>query len=97
MRVLVADVVLAAGVGLLLLSTAGTVLMRDAFDRLHYAAAAAWGTMLVALAILVRESFSLIADKALLAGAVLLVAGPSLAHATARALRVRRRGTWKQR
>jgi multisubunit Na+/H+ antiporter MnhG subunit len=42
----------------------------------------------------VRESFSLIADKALLAAVFLLVTGPVMAHVTARAARVREFGHW---
>jgi monovalent cation/proton antiporter MnhG/PhaG subunit len=90
----IVDVLLFAGVMVLLLCALGVLVMSSAYDRLHYASAAGWGTTLVALAILVRESLSLIADKALLTAVIVVVCGPVLAHATARAGRIRERGTW---
>jgi multicomponent Na+:H+ antiporter subunit G len=94
MRVVVSDVLLFAGVALLLLCALGMLVMASAYDRLHYASAAGWGALLIALAIVVRESLSLIGDKALLTAAVLVVCGPVLSHATARSGRIRERGAW---
>jgi hypothetical protein len=42
----------------------------------------------------VEESFSLIGDKALAAGAFLVLSGVVLTHVTARAVRVDRLGSW---
>jgi monovalent cation/proton antiporter MnhG/PhaG subunit len=89
-----ASVVLFAGVAILLLCALGLLVMRSPYDRLHYASASAWGVTLLAVAIFVQESWSLIADKALLAAFVLVICGPALAHATARAARMRQRGEW---
>jgi monovalent cation/proton antiporter MnhG/PhaG subunit len=94
MRSIVVDVLLFGGVLVLLLCALGMLVMGSAYDRLHYASAAGWGAALIAVAILVRESLSLIADKALLAAAILVVCGPALSHATARAGRIRERGAW---
>lgn len=94
MRGIVADALLFAGVAWLLLCALGVLVMRSAYDRLHYSCAAGWGVLPVALAIVVRESLSLIGDKALLTAAVVVVCGPVLAHATARAGRIRERGRW---
>lgn len=94
MRAIAADVLLFGGVALLLLCALGMLVMSSAYDRLHYASAAGWGALLVALAIVVRESLSLIGDKALLTAAVLIVCGPVLSHATARSGRIRERGAW---
>lgn len=94
MRWIVSEVLLFAGVALLLLCALGVLVMRGAYDRLHYASAAGWGALLVALAIVVHESLSLIGDKALLTAAVLVVCGPVLAHASARTGRMRERGAW---
>jgi multisubunit Na+/H+ antiporter MnhG subunit len=88
------DVLLFGGVAVLSLCALGVLAMGSAYDRLHYASAAGWGALLVALAIVARESLSLIGDKALLTAAVLVVCGPVLAHATARAGRIRERGAW---
>jgi multicomponent Na+:H+ antiporter subunit G len=93
-RGIVVDVLLFAGVALLLFCALGMLAMASAYDRLHYASAAGWGALLVALAIVARESLSLIGDKALLTAIVLVVCGPVLSHATARAGRIRERGAW---
>ncbi|MBV9006911.1 MAG: monovalent cation/H(+) antiporter subunit G [Solirubrobacterales bacterium] len=92
----VATVALIAGVVLDVFAALGLIVMRDAFDRLHYVGLAGYGALLVAVAILVRESWSLIGDKALLTGALLLMIGPVLVHTTARSLRTRECGDWRE-
>jgi monovalent cation/proton antiporter MnhG/PhaG subunit len=92
----IATVVLALGVLLELLAVLGMVVMRDVYDRLHYVGLAGYGALLIAIAILVRESWSLIGDKALATAAVLLLVGPALVHTTARSLRIRQRGDWRE-
>lgn len=94
MIAIVVDILLVAGVLILLMCAAGVLLMRTPYDRLHYASAAGWGALLVAVAIVVGQSLSLIGDKALATAAVLVVCGPVLAHATARAARIREHGEW---
>ncbi len=88
-------VLLAAGVGLQLVACLGVLVLRDTLDRLHTVGVAGCGLALVAVAVVVRESFSLIGDKALAVAALLLLAGPVLAHVTARTVRVRELGTWR--
>ncbi|HEX5223844.1 MAG TPA: monovalent cation/H(+) antiporter subunit G [Solirubrobacteraceae bacterium] len=97
MRTVFVDILLVAGVIVLLLCAAGVLVMRSAYDRLHYASAAGWGAALIAASILVHNSLSLIANKALATAFVLLVCGPVLGHVTARALRIRERGAWNVR
>lgn len=87
-------VLLALGVGIQVLSALGVLAMRDVYDRLHYVATASVGAALVCIAVTVRESFSLIGNKTLLIAFFLLVGGPVLVHATARAARIRERGEW---
>lgn len=94
MRGVIVDVLLFAGVALLLLCALGVLVMSSAYAKLHYASATGWGALLVALAIVVRESLSLIGDKALLTAMALVVCGPVLSHVTARAGRIRERGAW---
>jgi multisubunit Na+/H+ antiporter MnhG subunit len=94
-RHVIAVVLLAGGVGLELLSVLGVTAMRDAFDRLHYVGLAAFGALLVAIAILVEQGFSLIADKALATAALMVTLGPVLVHTTARSFLVRERGDWR--
>ena len=87
-------VLLVAGVGIQVVCVAGLVLLRDALDRLHCAGAVSLGAALVCAAVVVRDSFSLIGNKAAAIGFVLLFANPVLVHATARMIRIRRAGDW---
>ena len=79
------------GVGIQVLSALGVVLMRDALDRLHYVGASVLGAVCIALAVVVAAGPSLIGLKALLTAAFLVVTGPVLGHATARAIHLHRR------
>jgi len=94
-RELPVAILLVAGVTLMLLSALGLVVMRSALDRLHYTGPAAFGALLVGIAITVEESFSLIGDKALAVGVFLVVSGVTLTHVTARAIRVHELGDWR--
>jgi multisubunit Na+/H+ antiporter MnhG subunit len=96
-RDVVVAVLLVAGLALMMLSAIGLVVMRSAFDRLHYTGPAAFGGLLVAIAVLVRESFSLIGDKSLAVGVFLVASGTILVHVTGRAARVRELGDWRLR
>ena len=87
-------VLLVLGTGTLVLSAVGVLVMRSVYDRLHYVGSASVGTALVCVAVTVRESFSLIGNKTLLIAFFLIVSGPVLTHATARAARIRERGEW---
>jgi multicomponent Na+:H+ antiporter subunit G len=87
-------VLLVLGTGTLVLSSIGVLVMRSVYDRLHYVGSASVGTALICIAVTVRESFSLIGNKSLLIAFFLLVTGPVLVHATARAARIRERGDW---
>ncbi len=92
----VATVLLILGVALELFAVLGLVVMRDVFDRLHYVGLAGYGALCIAVAILVRESWSLIGDKALATAGLLLIIGPLLVHTTARSFRTRRHGDWRK-
>lgn len=92
----IAALLLWLGVGLELFAVLGVVVMRDVFDRLHYVGLAGYGALLIGISILVRESWSLLGDKSLATGAVLLVIGPLLVHTTARSFRTRKRGDWRE-
>lgn len=94
-RHVVATVLLIAGCSLQVLAVIGLVAMRDLYDRMHYVGLAGYGGLLIAVAIVVRESFSLIGNKSLATGAVLVLLGPILVHGTARSLRARERGDWR--
>jgi multisubunit Na+/H+ antiporter MnhG subunit len=94
-RAVVAVILLIAGGLLELIAVLGLCVMRDAYDRLHYVGLAGFGAFLVALAVLVRESFSLIGDKALLVGVILVLTGPVMVQTTARSLLIRELGDWR--
>jgi len=94
-RAVVAVVLLISGGLLELIAVLGLCVMRDAYDRLHYVGVAGFGALLIALAIVVRESFSLIGDKALLVGVVLVLTGPILVQTTVRSLLIRQLGDWR--
>jgi multisubunit Na+/H+ antiporter MnhG subunit len=91
---LISLVLLIVGAGLEVVAVIGVTVMRDVFDRLHYVSLAGYGALLIGVSILCTESFSLIGDKALLTGGLLVVIGPVLVHATARSMRIRMRGDW---
>lgn len=92
----IATVVLVCGTVLELFAVIGLVVMRDVYDRLHYVGLAGYGALLVAVAILAHESFSLIGDKALATGVLLVLIGPVVVHTTARSFRTRERGDWRE-
>jgi monovalent cation/proton antiporter MnhG/PhaG subunit len=89
-------VLLILGVALELFAVLGMVVMRNVYDRLHYVGLAGYGALLIAISILVRESWSLIGDKALATGVALVLVGPVLVHTTMRSLRTRERGEWNE-
>jgi multicomponent Na+:H+ antiporter subunit G len=89
MRDAVVAVTLVGGVAIEVLCCVGLLVMRGAYARLHYSAPAGLGAVLVATAVVVREGFSLIGDKALLLAVFVLLTTPVLAHVTARAAHIR--------
>ncbi|MBV9310932.1 MAG: monovalent cation/H(+) antiporter subunit G [Solirubrobacterales bacterium] len=95
LRHVVATCLLVGGVTIELFAVLGIAVMREQFDRLHYVGLAGYGAFLIGVSILVRESFSLIGDKALLTGVLAVLLGPIVVHATARSLRIRQRGSWR--
>ncbi len=87
------DVLVAAGVAGELLCCLGLVLMRNVFDRLHYAMASTTvPPFLIAAAVVVEEDWTQPGINALLIAVALFLINPVLANATARAARARRFG-----
>ena len=95
-RSVTAVILVCLGGGLCVVATLGVTVMRDWQDRVHYPGLSSFGVFLIALAILVRESFSVIGDKALAAGVLLLLTGPVLLHTTLRSGRIRSLGDWRR-
>lgn len=92
-RDLIVDVLLALGVGAQLICCLGVLLMRNAFDRLHYSSAATTvGPALIGAAVLVRESVSAGGLQTIATVALVFLLNPVVEIATARAaLRIRDR------
>jgi monovalent cation/proton antiporter MnhG/PhaG subunit len=87
------DVLVGAGVTGELLCCVGLVLMRNVFDRLHYAmAATAVPPFLISAAVVVEEGWTQPGINALVIALALFLINPVLATATARAARARRFG-----
>lgn len=95
-REIVALVLLVAGGALELLAVLGLCTMRSVYDRLHYVGLASFGALLMTIAVVFRESFSLIGDKALLVGVVLVVTGPIVVQTTVRSFLARQLGDWRR-
>ena len=95
-RSVVSLVLLCLGGGLGVVSALGVTVMRDWQDRVHYAGLASFSVFFVSLSILVRESFSVIGNKALATGVLLLIAGPVVVHTTLRSGRIRTLGEWRR-
>lgn len=94
-RYIAAEVVLWIGVALILIACIGMVAFRSAYDRLHYSSPAILGVLCVAASVVVKESFSLIGNKSVLIGVLVLVGSPLLTQATGRAARIKERGDWR--
>ena len=88
---LVIDTLVALAVAAELLCCLGLVVMRDVYDRLHYAMATTTvPPFLLAAAVIVAEGWTQPGINALLVAVALFLINPMLAHATARAARSRR-------
>lgn len=94
-RIFAATVLLVAGGVIELIAVLGLCALREVYDRIHYVGLAGFGALLIGIAIVFRESFSLIGDKALLVGVALVITGPVLGHTTLRSLLIRERGDWE--
>ena len=91
-----ADVLLGLAVVIVAGASLGVLLMRDAYQKLHYVTPAALvAPVLVALAVLVRMGLYENTGETCLALFFMVIAGPYLSHATIRAFRVREKGDWR--
>ncbi|HEY3691900.1 MAG TPA: monovalent cation/H(+) antiporter subunit G [Pseudonocardiaceae bacterium] len=97
-RDVAADVLLCLAVAVVLASSLGVLVMRDAYQKLHFVTPVSLiAPALVAVAVLVQQGFSENAVETWLALLFLIVAGPFLTHATIRAARIRETGDWRLR
>ena len=97
-REVCADVLLGLAVAVVLGASLGVLLMRDAYQKLHFVTPAALvAPVLVALAVLVRMGLYENTGETCLALLFMVIGGPYLSHATMRAIRIRDRGDWRPR
>jgi multisubunit Na+/H+ antiporter MnhG subunit len=90
------DVLLGLAVAVVLGASLGVLLMRDAYQKLHFVTPAALvAPVLVALAVLVQTGLQGNTGETCLALFFMVIAGPYLSHATMRAIRVREKGDWR--
>lgn len=94
LRVILTNVFLWLGVGLELISCLGVVVMRDTYSRLHFSSPGILGGVCIAVAVVIKDSFSLIGDNTIVVAVFLVLASPLLTHATARAARIDEHGEW---
>ncbi len=97
-REVFADVLLGLAVVVVLSASVGLLVMRDAYQKLHFVTPAALvAPALVALAIFVQMGLYENTGETFLALLFMVIAGPYLSHATVRAIRVREKGDWRLR
>ena len=89
-RTVLADVLLGLAAAVVLASSAGILVMRDTYQKIHYVTPAALvAPVLVGLAVLARSGWNVTTGQTWLTVVLMAVAGPYLAHATLRAARAR--------
>jgi len=95
-RDVVADVLLGLAVVTVAGAALGVLLMRDAYQKLHFVTPAALvAPVLVALAVLVQMGLYENTGETCVALFFMVIAGPYLSHATMRAIRIREKGDWR--
>jgi multisubunit Na+/H+ antiporter MnhG subunit len=92
----VADVLLGLAAVVVLASSAGILVMRDAYQRLHYVTpVTVVAPVIVALAVLVQSGWTENSGETWLGLLFVVAGGPFLSHATIRAARIRETGDWR--
>lgn len=95
-REVIVIVALALLVALTLFCSAGLLLMRNAYERLHFITPpASVGGFLLTIAVFVAEPQLVAGLKTLLISILLLFSNAVVSHATARAARIRELGGWR--
>jgi multisubunit Na+/H+ antiporter MnhG subunit len=93
----VADVLLGLAAVVVLASSAGILVMRDAYQRLHYVTpVTVVAPVIVALAVLVQSGWTENSGETWLGLLFVVAGGPFLSHATIRAARIRETGDWRR-
>ena len=93
---IVADVLLGLAAAVVLASSAGILVMRDAYQKLHYVTPiAVVAPVIVALAVLIQSGWTANSGETWLGLLFMVAGGPFLSHATIRAARIRQNGDWR--
>lgn len=88
----IADILLVAGLLIVLASCVGIAVMDEAIDRLHLVTPAAMlGSVSLCASVVVRTGLSGLGLAAILVGVIIAGTSPFVGHATARSILVRRR------
>lgn len=97
-REITADVFLGLAVAIVVISSVGVLVMRDAYQKLHFAGPTALvAPVLVTLAVWLHVGNKATTLEAMLALLFIVIAAPFVAHATIRAARIRETGDWRPR
>ncbi len=96
MKAVAADVFLGIGSAVVLASCIGILVMRDAYQKLHFVTPASLiAPPAVGAAILIQSGWSNQSAQAWLTIGFMMIASPFLSHATIRAARIRAAGDWR--
>lgn len=95
-RTIIADVLLGAAALVVVISSVGVLVMRNAYRKLHYVTPASLvAPVFVGLAVLAQSGWSINSGMTWLALVFIVIAAPVLSHATIRAARIRDAGDWR--
>jgi monovalent cation/proton antiporter MnhG/PhaG subunit len=95
---IVVGILVGIAVLLAIISSIGVMVMRDAYQRLHFSAVVVtFSTLLIAIAVWVEEKDPQARIKVILIGVILFVMNSVLTAATAKAIRVSEVGHWEPR
>ncbi|MBO0806738.1 MAG: monovalent cation/H(+) antiporter subunit G [Actinobacteria bacterium] len=95
-RDIAADVLLGLAAAIVIISSAGLLVMRDAYQKLHFTGPPALvSPVLVTLAVWLHVGNTATTLEAMLALLLVVIAAPFLSHATIRAARIRDTGDWR--
>lgn len=96
MRAIAADIFLGLGAAMVIVSSVGILVMRTAYDKLHYVTPASLvAPISIGVAILIQSGWSSRSAQTWLAIGFMVIASPYLSHATIRAARIRATGDWR--
>lgn len=97
-REILIDALLIVVIATVWIGVVGMLRMRQPVQALHYIAVpASVGMLALTVAVFLQVGFKIVAWKCLLIASVLLGINAVVAHATARAFRVRETGRWQHR